>query len=61
MNEKALEWLNKQLKKKHIALECAEQKPNRSDTEMANINAAIEILEYLVKEMELKERTTNND
>lgn len=49
--EKVLGWLNKQLMKKLIALERAEQKPNRSDAEIANIDADIDVLEYLVIEI----------
>ena len=48
-NQRALEWLNKQLKKKLIALERAEQKPNRSDAEIADINSGIDILMYLIE------------
>ena len=51
IKEITFEWLRKQLKKKRIARERAERKPNRSDAEIADINAAIEVLEYLLKKI----------
>lgn len=48
MNEKALAYLYKQIKKKRIALGRAEEKPNRSHSEITDIMQSIEILEYLV-------------
>ena len=55
-NERALEWLQKQLRKKCIALERAERKPNKSGTEIADIKAAIEVLEYLTEVVGKDER-----
>lgn len=48
MNEKALAYLYKQIKQKRIALGKAEEKPNRSHSEIVDIMNSIEILEYLV-------------
>ena len=47
--QRAVEYLQKQLKKKRIALERAKLKPNTPDSEMADIESAIEALEYLIK------------
>ena len=47
-NQRALEWLYKNLKKKRIALDNAEQKPNRSEREIEDIRSAIEIIEYII-------------
>ena len=49
MNERALAWLHKQLRKKKIALFRAENKPIVSDKEIADIEDAIDILEYLIR------------
>ena len=43
----ALEWLNKQLKQKRIALYNAERKPN-ADGEIADINQAIDGIEWII-------------
>ena len=48
-NQRALEYIYKQLNRKYIALERAKQKPNIPDAEIADINAAIEILDYLIE------------
>ena len=48
MNEKALVYLYKQIKKKKIALSQAEEKTNRSHSEIVDIHNTIEILDYLV-------------
>ena len=47
--QKALVWLNKQLKKKCIALNMAERKPNRVEREITDIKSVIDILEYIIK------------
>lgn len=49
MNEQALVWLNKQLRKKNIALHIATHKPNPSESEINDIQSAIDVLEYLIQ------------
>lgn len=49
--EKALAWLYKQLKKKRIALDDAERKPNRSYSELLNIKEDIACIEYIAGEV----------
>ena len=48
-NQSALKYLQSQLKKKRIALERAKLKPNTPESEIADIESAIEALEYLIK------------
>ena len=50
-NQKALDWLYRQLKKKRMALGNAEKKPNRADSEIADISSAIDIIEYIIGEI----------
>ena len=50
MNEKALAWLNKQLKSKDMGLYRALHKVNASEIE--NLEDAIEIIEYIIKKLE---------
>ena len=52
MTERALAWLHKQLRKKKIALFRAENKPIISEKEIADIENAIDILEYLIAVVE---------
>lgn len=47
-NQIALDWLYRQLKKKRMALGNAEKKPNISDSEIADISSAIDIIEYII-------------
>ena len=49
MKEAALEWLTKQLKSKDMALFRALHKVNASEEEIANLEDAIEIIEYLIR------------
>lgn len=49
MNYKiALAWLYDQLKKRRIALGCAERKKNAPAAEIENIKSTIEVLEWLI-------------
>lgn len=50
-NYTALDWLYKQLKQKRIALGRAESKPNVNSSEIADIQWAIEILEWIIAEV----------
>ena len=56
MNERALAWLEKQLRKKKIALFLAENKPSISEKEIADINGSIDVLEHLIAVVEDAER-----
>lgn len=47
-NQRALDWLYRQLKKKRIALGNAERKPNKSESELNDISSAIELIEYII-------------
>ena len=47
LRQQALDWLNKQLKQKRIALYNAERKPN-ADGEIADINKAIDGIEWII-------------
>ena len=47
MREEALNWLNKQEKGKMIAYNRALDKPNVSQTELSNIESAIEVIAWL--------------
>jgi hypothetical protein len=51
MKEQALEWLQKQLKKKRIALDKAESKPNTPQVELDNIQSAIDSIEWIIAEI----------
>lgn len=48
----ALEWLHKQLKAKDMGLYRALHKVNASEQEIANLEDAIEIIEYIIKKLE---------
>ena len=49
MEQKALEWLYSQLRKKRIALGQAERKPNCNEDELKNIQTAIEVIEWITE------------
>ena len=49
MKEIVIQWLNKQLRKKSIALHIATNKPNPSEEEIKNIKDTIIIIEYLLE------------
>lgn len=44
----SLEWLYKQLKQKRIALGNAERKPNTTESEINNIQSAIDTIEWII-------------
>lgn len=48
MNEKALAWLNKQLKSKDMALFRALHKVNATETEIKNLEDTIDAIRYLI-------------
>lgn len=52
MNERALAWLNKQLKAKDTALFRTLHKPNASEKEIENLEDAIEIIEYIKAQLD---------
>ena len=52
MKEQALEWLYKQLKQKRWALVNAQKKPNTQQVELDNIEKSINILEWIIGEIE---------
>lgn len=52
MNERALAWLNKQLKAKDMGLYRALHKVNATEEEIKNLEDAIEIIEYIIKKLE---------
>jgi uncharacterized protein YPO0396 len=52
VHEAALEWLHKQLKSKDMGLYRALHKVNASEQEIANLEDAIEIIEYIIKKLE---------
>lgn len=52
VHEAALAWLNKQLKSKEMGLYRALHKVNASEQEIANLEDAIEIIEYIIKKLE---------
>lgn len=52
MNERALAWLNKQLKSKDMALFRAIHKTNASEKEIEGLENSIEILNYLIGMLE---------
>jgi hypothetical protein len=58
MKQAALEWLHKQLKSKDMALFRALHKVNASEEEIANLEDAIEIIEYLIRITESAEPKT---
>lgn len=49
LHEAAILWLNKQLKKKRIALFNAEIKKNPSQKEIDDIQTSIAVIEYLIE------------
>lgn len=55
MKEKALEWLQKQLKQKRWALINAQKKPNTQQVELDNIQSAINSIEWIIRELGRKE------
>lgn len=57
MNERALAWLHKQLRKKNIALNIASNKAVRSEKEIGDILDTICIIEHLIELVEGKEST----
>ena len=52
VHETALAWLHKQLKSKEMGLYRALHKVNASEQEIANLEDAIEIIEYIIKKLE---------
>ena len=50
--EIALEWLQKQQKRKEASLSNAANKPNRSEVEVGNILEVLDVLEYLIELVE---------
>lgn len=58
VKDKALAWLNKQLKSKDMALFRAIHKNNASEKEIENLEDAIEIIEYLIRITENAEPET---
>jgi hypothetical protein len=49
MTERALAWLQKQLNAKEMGLYRALHKVNASEQEIANLEDAIEVIDYLIK------------
>lgn len=47
MRDKALEWVEKQIRKTRISIGHAESKPNVSAREVADLYEKLEILEYI--------------
>lgn len=47
MNQKALQWVEKQIRKTRISIGHAESKPNVSAREVADLYEKLEILEYI--------------
>jgi DNA transposition AAA+ family ATPase len=58
MNEKALAWLQKQLKSKEMGLYRAIHKVNATEQEKKNLEDAIEIIDYLIQITENAEPKT---
>ena len=50
-SDAAIEWLNRQLKAKDIAMYRALHKPNAPESEIAAIEDAIEIIEYIIQKL----------
>ena len=48
MNDKAIKWLEKQLKDKKRALYRANEKPNTDAVELRNLKDAIAVIEWLM-------------
>ena len=51
MNEKALNWLYKQLQSKNMGLYRALHKVNATEEEIKNLEDAIEILDYIIERL----------
>jgi DNA transposition AAA+ family ATPase len=58
MNDKALAWLQKQLKSKEMGLYRAIHKVNATEQEKKNLEDAIEIIDYLIQITENAEPKT---
>lgn len=52
LHESALAWLHKQLKSKDMGLYRALHKVKATEEEIANLEDAIEIIEYIIKKLE---------
>lgn len=60
VHEAVLAWLHKQLKAKDMGLYRALHKVNASEQEIANLEDAIEIIDYLIRIIENADPKTNN-
>ena len=50
-SDAAIEWLQKQIKAKDIAMYKALHKPNVPESELSAIEDAIEIIEYIIQKL----------